>query len=159
MAIIERPLDLSIEDDDQFDFDVAVLKFNVLFSDKEQELDCRYYVRAMLVEQDQVQDRYIIRTNGTRFAYRSVPHQDKDDFIGFFPLERLRPTGDSVPVELQINFGHRGVRTRVERSADPEPRGPRLGGAGDEDLFAIVHVYSELDAATEYSGLIRADIA
>ncbi|MEJ2337128.1 MAG: hypothetical protein P8Y26_16050 [Gemmatimonadales bacterium] len=51
MATIERPINLTLI------FDGAArgvrMQFNVLFSEKEQELNLDYFIRAMLVEQDQ----------------------------------------------------------------------------------------------------------
>ncbi|MEJ2343381.1 MAG: hypothetical protein P8Y10_14425 [Gemmatimonadales bacterium] len=154
MATIERPINLTLI------FDGAArgvrMQFNVLFSEKEQELNLDYFIRAMLVEQDQAKDRFIIRTNGSRFAFDSVARQDKDDFIGFFPLATIKPDGEnSKSVELEIDFDDPEIRERVNLSADPESG----VGVKEEDLFAIVHVYSELSPSTTHSGLLQREIA
>ncbi|NEZ68294.1 hypothetical protein D0962_37140 [Leptolyngbyaceae cyanobacterium CCMR0082] len=136
----------------------ATLTFEVRFSPAEVQLDLDYYVHAALSERDAQRDPYIIWTNGS--ATRVQLTKD-DDFIGYFPTQKISPNGQSrrsIRMSLQLSRTSSEGLVPIPRVNVAKAGKYDEGGNNPQEYFALVQVNSELAPATVFSNEVRTDV-
>lgn len=151
-----RIKDISVDRDG----DVLSIEFKLSFSEKERELNLKYWPTVVLYERDGSLDKVFFWDNHGRNWVHSIqrPGTQKDDYIGFFEGGgAVRPDGRAeVVVEKTIDLDDPDLRDNVRRADDPTG-GPSVVSASLwEEPVAFIHVHNELSPSTwskEYRGL------
>lgn len=141
---------------------VLNIKFDVRFSDKEQELNLIYWPTVALYERDGTLDKVFFWNNGGRVWVHSINSSSnprhKDDYIGFFDGGgSFRPNGRAqVSIEKTIDLDDPDLRENVRRADDPHTTVPTVSAELWEEPVAFIHLHNELSPSTwsvEYKGL------
>jgi len=139
---------------------VLKISFKLAFSEKERELNLKYWPTVVLYERDGSLDKVFFWNNHGRNWVHSVMRAGDagDDYIGFFDGDgALRPDGRSeVTINKQIDLNDPDLRDNVRRADDPTGPPPVISGDLWEEPVAFIHVHNELSPSTwskEFRGL------
>ncbi len=142
------------------DGSVLNVSFKLAFSEKERELNLKYWPTVVLFERDGSLDKVFFWNNHGRNWVHSIqrPGDHKDDYIGFFAGDgALRPDGRSdVTIDKQIDLDDQALRDNVRRADDPTGPAPVISSELWEEPVAFIHIHNELSPSTwtkEFRGL------